>query len=100
MKHREARRVVVAYDVPDDARRLRISRALSEFGDRVQYSVFVVDATPAGLGRMSRRVESLMDAEADSVLLCDLGPLRSVESSRFRYLGCKRPITSDDDFVV
>ena len=41
------RRRLIAYDIPDDRRRSRAARVLEGFGDRVQYSVFVVDALPA-----------------------------------------------------
>lgn len=42
MSVKAARRTLIAYDVPDDARRLRMAKAALQYGDRVQYSVFVV----------------------------------------------------------
>lgn len=33
-------RWVVAYDIPDDRRRLKVANILQGFGDRVQHSVF------------------------------------------------------------
>ncbi len=33
-------RWVIAYDIPDDRRRLRVANILQGFGDRVQHSVF------------------------------------------------------------
>lgn len=33
---------IVAYDIPDDRRRLAVANALEDFGDRVQHSVFEV----------------------------------------------------------
>lgn len=93
------RRTLIAYDIPDDNRRTRIANATSEFGDRVQYSVFVVDATPAALNRLIRTLEGLMDRGADSILVCDLGAVETV-TTRFRYLGQQRPITDATDFVV
>jgi len=95
----DARRSIIAYDVPDDGRRTRIAREAGKYGDRVQYSVFVVDATPVKLNRLIRAIEQLMDAACDSVLVCDLGSLSTVDS-RFRYLGQQRPITDPRDFVV
>jgi len=32
--------IVVSYDIPDDRRRLQLSKALKDFGKRVQWSVF------------------------------------------------------------
>ena len=46
------RRTLVAYDIPDDKRRSRVAHLLESYGDRVQFSVFVVDAAPARLVRM------------------------------------------------
>lgn len=94
-----ARRSLIAYDVPDDRRRARIAREAGRYGDRVQYSVFVVDTTPARLNRMMRAIEQLMDGSCDSVLVCDLGSISTVES-RFRYLGQQRPVTDPRDFIV
>lgn len=34
--------LLVAYDIPDDRRRTRVSKALVRMGQRVQYSVFLV----------------------------------------------------------
>lgn len=94
-----ARRTLVAYDVPSDTRRLRIAKAASQYGDRVQYSVFVVDATPAALNRLLRELESIMDAAADSILVCDLGPVDTVHD-RFSCLGQQRPITEAAHFIL
>lgn len=99
MSAKSARRTLIAYDVPEDARRFRIAKAASQYGDRVQYSVFVVDATPAALNRLLRQLEALMDSAADSVLVCDLGLVDTVQD-RFQYLGQQRRITSPSDFIV
>lgn len=96
----DARRHLVAYDVTDDRRRTRIANGLSAFGDRVQYSVFIVDASPVVLARVRRKLEQLIDVEEDSVLICDLGLRAGVENKRYICLGRQRPITSDDSFVI
>lgn len=53
----DVRRVLVAYDVPSDRRRTRVAKKLLQYGDRIQYSVFVVDAAPAKLLRMRGELE-------------------------------------------
>lgn len=35
--------MLVAYDIPDDRRRTKVMKALERLGQRVQYSVFVVE---------------------------------------------------------
>lgn len=100
MSRQDARRTIVAYDIANDARRTRMSHILERYGDRVQHSVFLVDLGAAGLTRMKSEVTALLDANEDSVLLCDLGPLDGVGAERFMYLGRTRPTSSPDTFVV
>jgi len=85
-----ARRYLVAYDSPSDPRRNRIAKALEQFGDRVQYSVFVVDVRPARLVRLRTMLESVMDDQEDSVLIADLGPVAAVDRRRFEFIGRRR----------
>lgn len=57
---------VVAYDIPDDSRRLAVANALEDFGDRVQRSVFEVrfaddDELELLLARLVREIEPAED---------------------------------------
>lgn len=96
----DVRRTLVTYDVVDDRRRARLAKALGTFGDRVQYSVFVVDAAPVRIGRMRRRISELIEPAQDSVLICDLGLVSTLDSVRFSYVGRQRHITSAPDFII
>ena len=98
MSRNDARRYLVAYDVPDDRRRFRLATLLQSYGDRVQYSVFVVDAAEVKARRMRRAVESIMVTGLDSVLIADLGPVAGVDAERYTVLGRARPITDADSF--
>jgi CRISPR-associated protein Cas2 len=100
MNRHDTRRLLVCYDIPSDARRLRLSRVLESYGDRVQYSVFVIDAPPVILARMRRKVEHVIEPAEDSVLFCDLGLASGVEDSRFVYVGAQRPITGTSSFIL
>lgn len=100
MSRSDVRRILVAYDIPADARRTRLAKALSTFGDRVQYSVFVVDAAPVRIARLRRRLEHLMVEDEDSILMCDLGPVTGVAEQRFTVLGRQRPITHAESFII
>jgi CRISPR-associated protein Cas2 len=93
-------RFLIAYDIVDDKRRIRISTMLESFGDRIQYSVFIVDAKPAKLSRLSDKLHTLMSGDADSALICDLGPSEATGPARIRYLGRRRPITSDAPLIL
>jgi CRISPR-associated protein Cas2 len=45
-------RFLIAYDIVSDHRRNRIAHTLESYGDRIQYSVFIVDAKPAKIVRL------------------------------------------------
>jgi CRISPR-associated protein Cas2 len=100
MTREDVRRILIAYDITDDSRRARLARLLSEYGDRVQYSVFVVDATPGKLVRLRVQVRKTVDHSCDSLLFCDLGPVGSLSRRQFEFEGCRRPVTDIDSFVV
>ena len=99
MSRDAARRYLVAYDVADDRRRLRVATKLSSYGDRVQFSVFVVDGRPAKLVRLRAALSRLIDPELDSVLICDLGPVSGDLDRRFDVIGCSR-LVNDQRIVV
>ncbi|GAB4526596.1 MAG: CRISPR-associated endonuclease Cas2 [Parvularculaceae bacterium] len=70
--------VLVSYDVATEhkngARRLRrIARACTDFGQRVQYSVFEVVVDPAQWTSLRARLISEMDETADSLRFYFLG---------------------------
>ncbi len=94
------RRHLIAYDVADDRRRVRIANFLSAHGDRIQYSVFVVDCRPAKLIRIRAQLANLIRADEDSILLCDLGSPDLAARDTMQYLGTRRTITSDTMTIV
>lgn len=100
MSRSDVRRYLLAYDIPSDRRRDCVAKRLQAYGDRVQYSVFVVDASPVRLQRLRLGLEALLDLGEDSVLICDLGLTAGVEGSRFTRLGRARQITGEGAFVV
>lgn len=99
MRRDDVRRTLIAYDVPDDRRRTRLAKALSTFGDRVQYSVFVVDISPAKLIKLRAEMAEIIASKEDSVMICDLGRVAELNEKRFSYLGVERPITENDMLV-
>lgn len=93
------RRYVVAYDVSLDWRRTRVAHTLEAHGDRVQYSVFLVDAKPSRLIRLRARILRDLDLVTDSVLICDLGPLREA-SRRMTTVGVERTYLGSGPIVL
>lgn len=92
-------RYVVAYDIVSDARRLRVAKLLESYGDRIQYSVFLVDIKPARLIRMRASITAVMELGVDSLLICDLGPLTAGRTEHIQFIGAARPFTGHDPLV-
>lgn len=93
-------RLLVAYDVADDLRRTRLSSVLQSYGDRIQYSVFLIDVTAAQKVRLCRDVAGVIDGQEDSVLICSLGDSRDSAIRRLQYLGLQRRTSEDFGFVL
>ena len=99
MSRDSCRRYLVAYDVVNDARRLRVTKKLESYGDRIQYSVFVVDVRPARIVRLMEVLGQIINREDDSVLLCDLGLVAALDDKRFLVVGRRRPLTDDGPLI-
>jgi CRISPR-associated protein Cas2 len=63
---------VVVYDVVDDKRRLKVSKALEALGERAQKSVFEVYLTAPELDKLLRKLEKAIDKKEDSLRVYDL----------------------------
>ena len=93
-------RFLIAYDVGDDLRRTRVAKTLESYGDRIQYSVFLVDAKPAKLVRLRSALGSLMDLSGDRALICDLGPLAYEGVRRLEFMGNRPTYTTDGPMIL
>ena len=58
---------VITYDISDNKRRYRVARALSAYGERVQYSAFECRLDDREVSQLRQQVNGMIDAEADSV---------------------------------
>jgi CRISPR-associated protein Cas2 len=96
----DARRTLIAYDIPDDRRRTKLAKVLGKFGDRLQFSVFVTDVSPARLMRMKDEISDIIDNSADSVLFCDIGKISELSDDKFSFLGQSRAPTPDKAWIL
>lgn len=64
---------MVSYDISDDKRRTRIARALLDYGDRVQYSVFCCQLSDRERVLMKERLKEWLLQTDDQVLILDAG---------------------------
>lgn len=94
------RRMLVAYDITDDRRRDKVAVALQEHGERIQYSVFMVDGRPASFVRLRALIAELIDPQADTVMFCDLGTRASAAARSITHIGLQRRLTGDTDALI
>ena len=93
-------RFVLAYDIASDARRVRVATTLESYGDRLQYSVFLVDIKPARMVRLKAAVLAHIDMTTDSLLICDLGPIVDGDNRRIEFVGATRSFTGHGPLVL
>lgn len=101
MSSEERRLYVVAYDIPDDKRRTRIAKVLESYGDRLQYSVFVVVARPAKLVRLRDSLKREVVTQEDSIAVFDLGIYETTRLQQsLTFIGLQRDVTPANVIVL
>ena len=93
-------RFLIAYDITDDLRRNRVAKTLESYGDRIQYSVFLVDTKPAKLVRLRAGLRGLMELSGDRALICDLGPLSGDGQRRMEFIGHPPAYTCEGPLIL
>jgi len=92
------RRYLVTYDVADDKRRLRIFKNLHNWGDRIQYSVFVCELANRERVMMCHQLQKLVHRDEDQILVIDLGNAETTACDIVTSLG--RPYEPPTEVVV
>lgn len=59
---------VVSYDIEDDKKRKKISKILSQYGIRVQFSVFECKISKTEMKELTEKLDELIKTNADSVI--------------------------------
>lgn len=83
------RRFIIAYDICEPKRLRQVCKTMEEYGERLQYSVFVCDLSRSELVHARAKVERQMDLDEDSVVIVDLG---AVDAARFTFVGRRRQL--------
>jgi CRISPR-associated protein Cas2 len=65
---------LVCYDISDDKRLRQVFRAMRNYGDHLQFSVFECQMTPADLARCRAELAAIIHHTEDQVLFVNLGP--------------------------
>ena len=69
----EKRSYLVTYDINDDKRRDHVAKILRRYGERLQYSVFLLRIRPAKMLVVQNLIEVEIDDSTDSVVVWFLG---------------------------
>ncbi len=75
----DERLYVVTYDIGDDKRWRKVFKLMHGYGHWLQLSVFQCRLTARRRAEMARRLEELINNNADHVLILDLGPADKVD---------------------
>ena len=67
-------RYLLAYDVRHPRRLRRVHRIAKDYGDPLQYSLFVCDLTRVELTHLKATLMEAMKTTEDSISIFDLGP--------------------------
>ncbi|MDZ7577200.1 MAG: CRISPR-associated endonuclease Cas2 [Candidatus Nanopelagicales bacterium] len=101
MSRSDVHRYLVAYDIGDDPRRSRLAHVLAAHGERIQFSVFILDAGAPLHARLVTAIESVIDPTSDAVAVCDLGPsVPGQPHPGITHLGRREPLTINRPFVI
>ncbi|GIW29290.1 MAG: hypothetical protein KatS3mg070_2653 [Meiothermus sp.] len=82
----------IAYDIPDDGRRVKVANVLKSFGERVQLSVFECWLAPGQLQQLKQLLQKKLELSQDSVRIYPIGGTVEV-------LGLGR-LTQSPDFLI
>lgn len=94
--------VLITYDVetasPEGQRRLRqVARECTNYGQRVQNSVFECSISPAQFTELRLRLLSIIDKKKDSIRFYFLG---NNYSKRVEYIGLITSYNVEDELIV
>ena len=94
--------VLVSYDVktsdPDGGRRLRrVAKVCTNFGQRVQYSVFECLVDPAQWAMMRQKLIEEIDDKSDSLRFYFLG---SNWKNRVEHIGAKKSLDQEGPLII
>lgn len=92
-------RYLVTYDIREPGRLRRIHNLVVDFGERLQYSVYICDLTKVELIELRRDLREKMKLDEDSVSIFNLGPPHGRASTRVEHLGATPVLPSSEPEV-
>lgn len=94
------RRYLVAYDIRDPRRLRAVFRTMKEYGEHLQYSVFLCDLDGVEKPGMLLHLGDLIKHSEDSVVIVDLGVAADRGRLCFEFMGTHRPLPGSGPVIV
>lgn len=85
-------RYLLAYDIRDARRLRRVHRVATDWGDPLQYSLFICDLTSVELSRLKGELMEEMKMTEDSISIFDLGPPTGRGVECIDSIGRRKPL--------
>lgn len=79
--------MLVAYDVSDDRRRTEVFETCRDFGNHVQYSVFLCELDAREVVTLRELLRGMIDHGTDQIMMVDLGPATHSVLEQMEVLG-------------
>lgn len=96
----ERNRYLVTYDIRNPGRLRRVHATVVDYGERLQYSVYVCDLTKVELIRLRSILRDKMKLDVDSVSIFDLGPPAGRAATRVEHLGAEPDLPGEIDSEI
>lgn len=95
------RHYLISYDICNDLRLRRVHGIVRDFGQAVQYSVFLARLSETQKAELIRRLAKIVHHDEDQVLFFDLGKVKGqheIELPTHEVIG--RPLAAETSRVV
>ncbi|WP_075665311.1 MULTISPECIES: CRISPR-associated endonuclease Cas2 [unclassified Thermosipho (in: thermotogales)] len=87
---------IISYDIKKDKKRNKISKILEEYGQRLQYSVFICQVPKKELYNILLRMNPIIDKNTDSILIIP------INLSKMEIIGTVKIdiLTNNDNYIL
>lgn len=92
----ERTRYLLAYDIRHPKRLRRVHKVAQDFGEPLQYSVFVCDLSRVELLELKSALLEEVKTTEDSIGIFDLGPPTGRGLACVEFIGTRRPLPAAD----
>lgn len=95
----ERTRYLLAYDIRHPKRLRRVHKVAQDFGEPLQYSVFVCDLSRVELLDLKSALLEEVKTTEDSIGIFDLGPPTGRGVACVEFIGTRRPLPAGDAMI-